>query len=65
MNYVIYTKDRYGGDARYWSGGFRANGDPTSTDMMENAIKFRTAKEAYEIAGMHETLADWYVGKRG
>lgn len=62
--YVVYNRSLDGTDGRYWNGTFRANGDPGSSDVIDGAVIFPTAREAYETAGKYPCLEGWRVGRR-
>lgn len=64
MKYFIYNRDRDGEDAYYWTGILRPSGRPAITDGVEKAIRFNTAREAYEEAGKYPSLRLWRVGAR-
>ena len=64
MKYVVYSVGRNGDDAGYWSGGFRISGRPNTADVIDGAMRFATAREAYAEAGKPKALQKWRVGAR-
>lgn len=69
MSYVVFTNNSkfmtgqsmY--STAYWTGEFRANGRGSKTIDTRKALKFETAREAYEAAGAHKSLQSWRVKK--
>lgn len=60
--WVVFKKTPKG--ERYWNGNLDKKGDePLSCDNCLEAIKFPTARSAYENAGRYSGLLDWRVGR--
>jgi hypothetical protein len=73
MTYVVFKEQRkrdkhfQATNEVYWTGDFAGSGRPAETsriDKIKEKAIFKTARQAYNKAGIHTCLCNWKVGRR-